>query len=509
MLLSNMLTGITHRILQGSASIEISGVTDDTRAVSRGMVFCCIRGQQVDGHDLCGEAVKNGAYVLVTERPLNGIIPYHVTVVQVSDSREVTGLLAAAYYGHPAESMTMIGITGTKGKTTMSFLLWKLLRASGVNCGLIGTNGAYFGDNSEPISYTTPTACVLQRLLYEMKKAGCEAVVMEVSSIGMKEKRCAGLTFEYGIFTNFAADHIGGSEHRDMEEYFYWKSKLFSRCRCAIVNLDEPKSLELYRKNRTEKEPVERWIGYGSSMGTFGREKLADWYKIASAQRYETESVLGMSFALRTGGSARQVQLSMPGAYNVSNAAGAIACAEELLCRKGKLLDVNALSDVQISGRTEMVEVYHGAKILVDYAHNAAGLEHVLTSLRDYCTGRIICVFGCGGGRSRVRRRQMGEVSDRLADEIILTEDNSREEDVRQIIRDISGGIRRKEHCQVIEERREAIGQAIRMAQPGDLVLIAGKGHEEYQERNGVRSAFSDREAVRQWTKAEKGVILK
>ncbi len=518
MILAQMLENISYCVLQGSLQQEVSGITEYSGDVKPGMMYCCIRGRHADGHHLAGEAVRRGATVLIVERPV-AIENAEVSVIQVADTKQTAGLLAAAFYGHPAEKLLMIGITGTKGKTTVSYMIQSILQQSGIPCGVIGTNGCRMeGEETQQIFHTTPAACVLQKLLADMVEAGCRAAVLEVSSIGLKEKRCSGIIFDYGIFTNFAPDHIGGEEHSSLEEYLYWKIQLFSQCRKGIVNLEEPVLGEILRKGK-----VQEWIGYGLDAHEDARslpgegkqeeaaegkesqngQKLSDEYKRvfkcytgSNLNIWTEDNALGIALQVlspkRT--SLIDIQIPMPGSYNASNALSAITCCLEAGCQEQSIK--NALKKIRIPGRTEVIGTFHGAKIIVDYAHNASGLEKLLLSLKTYNPARILCVFGCGGSRSKLRRTEMGEVSSRLADVIVLTEDNSRDENPEDIIREIKQGMMTDIPCHVVLDRTAAIAYALELAGPGDFVVVAGKGHEEYQEKNGVRYPFSDRAVI-------------
>lgn len=517
MILAQMLANISYCVLQGSLQQKVSGITEYSGDVEPGMVYCSIRGRHADGHHLAGEAVRRGAAALIVERPV-AVGDSEVTVIQVADTKQTAGLLAATFYEHPAERLLMIGITGTKGKTTVSYMIQSILQQAGIPCGVIGTNGCRMGgEETLQIFHTTPEACVLQKLLADMVEAGCRAAVLEVSSIGLKEKRCSGIVFDYGIFTNFAPDHIGGAEHSSLEEYLYWKIQLFSQCRKGIVNLEEPVLGEILRKGKAQE-----WIGYCLSPPCVSESRLEKGEKDFAGKEPEKgaksltgenrmvtkccqgsqlntwteEGVLGMTFqAVHSDASCPiDIQLPMPGLYNTSNALAAITCCLEVGCQGQSIK--NALKEIRIPGRTEVIGTFHGAKIMVDYAHNASGLEKLLLALKEYNPARILCVFGCGGGRSKLRRTEMGEVSSRLADVIVLTEDNSRDENPEDIIREIKQGMKTDTPCHVVLDRKGAIKYALALAQPGDFVVVAGKGHEDYQEKNGVRYPFSDRAEI-------------
>lgn len=490
MILAQVLESISYIVLQGSLQQQITGITEYSGEVKPGMVYCCIRGRHADGHHLAEEAAEKGAAALIVERPV-ALKNTQTAVILVADTRRVTGQLSAAFYGYPGRYLLTVGITGTKGKTTLSYMIQSILQQAGISCGIIGTNGCRIGKaEMQPIYHTTPTACQLQRLLADMVAAGCKAAVLEVSSIGLKEKRCSGIVFDYGIFTNFAPDHIGGAEHRSLEEYLYWKIQLFSQSRVGIVNVEEPVTAEVIKRGKAQE-----WIGYSLDTDRV-LPLLSSQYCGTNLKTWTENSTLGMSFQVISPKEPQpiEIKLPMPGQYNASNALAAIACSTEAGCRTLPIQE--ALSTICIPGRTEVIGTYHGAQIMVDYAHNASGLEKLLLSLRTYNPARILCVFGCGGNRSKLRRTEMGEVGSRLADLLILTEDNSREENPEDIIQDIIQGIHTSIPYHIIPDRKNAIAHALKLSSPGDFVVVAGKGHEDYQEKNGVRYPFSDQAVI-------------
>lgn len=508
MILAQMLENISYCVLQGSLQQEVSGITEYSGDVQPGMVYCCIRGRHADGHHLAEQAAERGAAALIVERPI-ALKNTQTALILVPDTRRAAGVLAAAFYGHPARHLLTVGITGTKGKTTLSYMIQSIFRQAGIPCGIIGTNGCSIGgETMQQLFHTTPAACQLQKLLRDMVAAGCKAAVLEVSSIGLKEKRCSGMVFDYGIFTNFAPDHIGGAEHRTLEEYLYWKIQLFAQSKTGIVNLDEPVATEVMKRGKAQ-----QWIGYSLHTGK-AADALSGQYCGTNLTPWTSNHTLGISFhtiahpkapcLLSAPGHLNpndpvwdnmEITLPMPGTYNASNALAAIAYCAEAGCPSHHIRQ--ALSTICVPGRTEVIGTYHGAQIMVDYAHNASGLEKLLNSLRTYHPSRILCVFGCGGNRSKLRRTEMGEVGSRLADLLILTEDNSREEDPKDIIQDIIQGIHTPTPYHIIPDRKTAITQALTLSRSGDFVVIAGKGHEDYQEKNGVRYPFSDREVIK------------
>ncbi|WP_461882984.1 UDP-N-acetylmuramoyl-L-alanyl-D-glutamate--2,6-diaminopimelate ligase [Fusicatenibacter sp.] len=472
---------IAFRCQQGSLEAEISGITYDSRKVQPQNVFVCIRGSRTDGHAYAQEAVKRGAAVLVAERELEGI-PETVTVLVVKDSREALAQLSCAWEDDPAQHLVMIGVTGTKGKTTTAYMIYEILREAGIRAGLIGTIETRIGAKSIPAENTTPEPAALQNLFSAMVREGCTHVVMEVSSQAEKQHRCDGFIFDYGVFTNIGNDHIGTGEHASFAEYLSCKKKLLCSCRTGIVNRDEKKFPEIIQ-------------GSTCRLVTFGCRTEAD-FMAADAALYQEAGVLGVS--CRVQGAAKfPVRVDLPGLFSVSNSLAAIAVCAQMGIKERAMQE--ALSTIRVRGRCEAVPVFPEITLLIDYAHNAMSLESLLTTLREYHPKRLICLFGCGGNRARDRRFQMGEVSGRLADLTVITSDNPREEEPQAIIDDIRTGIEKTNGAFFeIADRKEAIRFVIENRQPGDLIVLAGKGHETYQIRKGKRYEMDERVLIRE-----------
>ena len=376
----------------------------------------------------------------------------------------------------------MIGITGTKGKTTTAFMLRSMLEAAGRKTGVIGTIGVLYGDRLFQTENTTPESYEVQKYLREMADAGCAACVMEVSSIGLRDRRVAGFTFDLGLFTNFSEDHIGGVEHRDMAEYMACKSLLFRMCRTGVINIDDASWQGIVQ-------------GHTCALTTYGYGETADLVA-HGAELVTTPSFLGVRFSV-SGRRNFTADVAIPGKFNVYNALCAIAACS--------LLDVPdaamqaGLRAVKVKGRMEPVEMPGDFTLLIDYAHNAVSMESMLKTLRAYHPKRLVCMFGAGGNRPKVRRFEMGEASGRLADLSVITADNSRYENVLDIIKDIKAGMHKTNGEYVtIPDRREAIRWCIENARPGDIVVLAGKGHEDYQEIEGVKHPFDERVVIRE-----------
>jgi UDP-N-acetylmuramoyl-L-alanyl-D-glutamate--2,6-diaminopimelate ligase len=480
MQLKNMLQKLSYQLRTGDINTEVTELILDSRKAVPGCAFVALSGSRSDGHAYIPQVVEAGASVIVAEKEVPLPEGKEVTYILVENSRVALAELSAAWFGYPAESLTLIGITGTKGKTTTSAMVTGILQAAGEKVGLIGTNGAYIAGKRYPTQNTTPESYELQSLFRRMVDAGCRYGVMEVSSQGIKMHRVDGFTFDYGIFINISPDHIGPGEHENFEEYLYYKSQLLNRCRVCLVNRDDAHYEEIC-------------AGASCQVITFGRHPEADW-RTDRIDYLTRHGFMGIAFHL-TGAKSYRLEVNIPGLFNVYNAMAAAALCEvmgipqEAICK--------ALRTVTVDGRMEIVYASEDLVALVDYAHNAVSMESLLSTLREYQPKRLVCVFGCGGNRSRLRRYEMGEIGGRMADLSILTADNSRWEKVEDILADIRVGMDKTQGAFVeIPDRREAIYYSISHAQKGDMIAVIGKGHEDYQEICGVRSHFLDREEL-------------
>lgn len=483
MKLKSWLKELPYTLLQGSLETEVDEVVYDSRKVAPGTVFVCMRGANVDSHTFIPDVVEKGAPVLVVEHPVEA--PENVTVIQVENGRNALSLLSAARFDYPARKMTAIGVTGTKGKTTTTYMIKAILEAAGQKTGLIGTNGAVIGENHYPTKNTTPESYILQEYFAKMVEAGCRYIVMEVSSQSYLMHRVDGLFFDYGIFLNISNDHIGPNEHASFEEYLYYKKQLLKNCRTALVNRDDPHFDAIVE-------------GATAEILTFSLEQAADF--TADDIHYVREhDFVGVEFQTH-GRYEHDLRVGIPGKFNVDNALAAAGVCSFFDLPKEKVC--HALEHIQVDGRMEIV--YKSAKctVIVDYAHNAVSMESLLLTLRDYKPKRLVCVFGCGGNRARDRRYSMGEIGGKLADLSIITADNSRFEKVEDILADIKVGLAKTDGKYVeIPDRREAIEYSLSNAEDGDIIAIIGKGHEDYQEIEGVRYHFLDREVVQETVK--------
>ena len=469
MRLTELLQNLEYICVQGSLDTEVRSVVFDSRKADKDSLFICIKGAVSDGHKYAEDVAAKGASVLVVQDHV--AVPEHVTVIKVPDSRYAMACISAAWFGHPAEKLKVIGITGTKGKTTTTYLVKSILENAGHKVGLIGTIEAIIGDKVIPAANTTPESYVVQQYFAEMVEAGCDSVVMEVSSQGLMLHRTAGFLFDLGIFTNIEPDHIGPNEHKDFEDYMHCKGMLFKQCRVGIVNADD--------------EHLEKVLeGHTCSLETFGFSEKAD-LRAKDLHLVTGKGTLGIAYQAE-GLMNFPVEIDLPGKFSVYNSLTAIA-----ICRHFGVSVENiqkALKAAKVKGRIEMVKVSDDFTLMIDYAHNAMSLESLLTTLREYEPARLVCLFGCGGNRSKLRRYEMGEVSGRLADLTIITSDNPRDEEPQAIIDDIKIGISKTAgHYVEIADRKEAIAYAIRHGQPGDIIVLAGKGHEDYQEIQGKK----------------------
>ena len=478
MKLLELLEDMEYECLQGSLDKEITSLIYDSRKAEDGAVFVCISGAVRDGHDFAKEVAEKGCTTLIVEKKVE--VPEDVTLICVKDSRLALAQASAAYFGHPADKLTTIGITGTKGKTTATYMVRSILEASGIKTGLIGTIETIIGDETIPSANTTPESFLVQEYFRKMVDKGCKCVVMEVSSQGLMLHRVGGFVFDYGIFTNLEPDHIGPNEHSSLEDYIYCKSLLFRQCRHGIFNADDSHLEEILE-------------GHTCEVETYGFSDNAD-IKANDVHLFDKGGRLGVAYHM-SGLIDMDVEIDIPGKFSVYNSMTAISICRHFGVKKETIL--NSLSSIRVKGRVELLPVSSKFTVMIDYAHNAMSLNSLLTTLKEYNPKRLVCLFGCGGNRSRDRRFEMGEVSSRLADVTIVTSDNPRNEEPQAIIDDIVTGVK-KAHGRYITiiDRAEAIRYAIEGAEEGDVVVLAGKGHEDYQEINGVKHHMDERELV-------------
>lgn len=482
MVLAALLEKLEYELVSGSEDMQIENVVYDSRKVTEGSLFICIEGGTADGHTFIPDVVKKGAKALIVTKDVSGLLPADadVTVVRVKDSRYALAFVSAAYFGHPAEKLKVIGITGTKGKTTTTYLVKSILEHAGHKVGLVGTIEAVIGQEHIPANNTTPESYVLQEYFAKMVEAGCDTVVMEVSSQGLMLHRTQGFVFDYGIFTNIEPDHIGPLEHKDFADYMHCKGLLFKQCRVGIVNCDDAHYQDVIRDHTCKIE-------------TFGFAENAD-YRAQDLKLISGAGFLGIDFKAR-GKVNLDIELHAPGRFSVYNALCAIAICNHFGVTADEVKE--ALLQAHVKGRIELVKVSDDFTLMIDYAHNAMALESLLTTLQEYKPKRLVCLFGCGGNRSKLRRYEMGEVSGKLADLTVITSDNPRNEEPQAIIDDIKVGISKTDGKYVeIIDRKEAIAYVIRHGQPGDVIVLAGKGHEDYQEIKGKKYPMDERDII-------------
>lgn len=478
MVLKQLVEEMKYEVLAGSVDTDVTTLVYDSRKVEKGSVFVCISGSVRDAHEFIPDVIAKGAAAIIVEKdvePQDG-----VTYLKVEDSRLALACMSAAYFGHPARKLKTIGITGTKGKTTTTYMVKSILESAGIRTGLIGTIESIVGEKRIPSANTTPESYRVQELFHEMVEAGLEAVVMEVSSQALMLHRVSGFTFDIGVFTNLEPDHIGENEHKDFADYMHCKSLLFRQCKLGIFNGDS-EHLQGILEGHTCKVET---FGYGK-----GNDLVADGVELkkehgALGVRYHVSGLMNFD-----------VEVNVPGSFSVYNSLTAIAICHHFGVDVEKIK--HALLHVSVKGRIEIVPVTKRYTIMIDYAHNAMSLESLLTTLREYEPGRLVCLFGCGGNRAKSRRYEMGEVSSRLADLTVVTSDNPRNEEPMDIINDILVGVHKEDGEYVtIPDRKEAIAYCMKHAQDGDIVVLAGKGHEDYQEICGVKHHMDERELI-------------
>ena len=470
----------TYECLQGDVNKKVEAIVYDSRKVTKNSMFFCMVGAKFDGHEFCQEVVAKGATALVVSKKVENI-PSDVTVILVEDTRKALAFVSSAWFDYPLRELTMIGLTGTKGKTTVTCLIKEILEKAGHKVGLIGTIETVIGETHIPMANTTPEPYILHMYLRQMVDEGCDMAVMEVSSQGLMQARVEGIHFRIGAFTNIEKDHISPTEHKDFDDYFYWKKQLFYRTDIGIFNADDKRLSALTEENF----PIE--------MKTVGI-KDGVHYRAENIEKDFTDGKMGMRFTVPAL-SKEAVRVNTPGNFSVHNALIAMAVCDVLEVPFGAMKD--ALNTAVVKGRMEPVFLDGRFSFFIDYAHNAMALESLLKTVKEYATGRVICIFGCGGNRSKDRRFEMGEVSGNLADLTIITTDNPRFEEPKDIMKDIETGIlKTKGEYVIIEDRKEAVRYAIENARDKDMLILAGKGHEDYQEIRGVKYQMDERELI-------------
>ena len=487
--LKKILVGLEGLKAKGNLDLDITGLESNSKNIKEGYMFIAIKGYSVDGHDYINNAIEAGAKVVMVQEgcDLKKIkLPADVTIIMAKDTREALAICSCNFYGNPSRKFKLIGVTGTKGKTTTTYMIRDILEKQGIKVGLIGTVASYIGDKKiADNENTTPESLKLQEILYKMEKEKCEVAVMEVSSQSLKLSRVAGCEFDMAVFTNLAEDHISSKEHPDMEDYFNSKLKLFKMCNTGIVNADDLHGAKIPR------------LFPESNITTYGIDNYAN---VLAKDITITNSYV--DFKVKITDRNERVKTGIPGRFSVYNSLAAICVAQKFGVSPENVKE--ALENVRVPGRSELVDNKLEIPIMIDYAHSPESLQSILQAVKSYTRGRVISVFGCGGDRDTSKRAIMGEISGKIADYTFITSDNPRTEDPQKIVEQIEDGMKKtKGKYTVIVDRVEAIKEAIKMANKRDIIVLAGKGHEPYQEINGVKHPFDERIIVNQIIKGE------
>ena len=482
--LKSIIYGIEGLKAKGNLDIEINNISNDSREIKQNDLYIAIKGFDTDGHKYVKSAIQNGAIaVMINEDMIKDVIKdikEGITIITAKDTREATAICACNFYDNPSRKMQLIGITGTKGKTTTTFMIKSILEKQGIKTGLIGTIASYSGSKKlEDSDRTTPDSIKLQKLFSKMVEDGCKACVMEVSSQSLKLHRVDGCDFNIGVFTNFSEDHISTKEHPDMEDYFNSKVKLFNMCKYGYINVDDLHTIKV-------PELCPKCI-----IKTYGIDNECDMLAkdITITNSY-------VDFRVKINGKNERIKTDIPGRFSVYNSLAAMSVAEKLGCSTENIKE--ALEKVKVPGRSELVDNSLGLTIMIDYAHSPESLENILQAVKSYTRGRVISVFGCGGDRDNAKRPIMGAISGKIANYTIITSDNPRTEEPEKIVEQIEEGIKKtngKYEC--IVDRTEAIRKAMKMANKNDIIVLAGKGHETYQEINHEKHHYDEREIIK------------
>lgn len=479
MRLAKLLENIRYSADNFNGDTEINNICYDSRKAKNGDLFVCIKGYQSDGHKYAKSAYNNGVRVFAVEKVLD--LPGDATLIYVDDTRKFLALASAAYFDYPAKKLKTVAITGTKGKTSISFMLKNVLENAGIKTGVIGTTGIYYGDTVIKTDNSTPESYEIHRYFSKMVESGCEAVIIEATSQGFKLDRTAGIMFDIGIYTNLSPDHIGGNEHADFAEYLSCKKMLFTQCKLGIANADSEHYLEM-----TD--------GATCPIKTYSLNGFADC--VGKDLCFNSDGKrLSTSFKCILGDEKLDIDLTIPGKFNVYNALSVVLAAKEL----GVNSDViaHSLGSASVKGRMEIVPTSNGSTVIIDYAHNELSVQSLFDTVKEYHPKKITTVFGCGGNRSKLRRYAMGEIVGNNSDFAIITSDNPRFESLDLIINDILVGMKKTQgEYTIIQDRKEAIEFAVKSAVPGEVVLIIGKGHQLYEEIEGIKYSFNEREIV-------------
>lgn len=458
---------------------EISDIVYDSRKGKEGTLFVCLSGSRFDGHAFAKNAYENGCRVFLCEKTV--LLPEDARIILCSDTRAALAVCSVNFFRAPSRELAVIGITGTKGKTTVAHIVRSVLSAAGIECGIIGTVGAEYADTALPTVNTTPESYELQKLLRIMADNGCKAAAIEVSSLGLKHHRVDGIEFAAAVFTNLSPDHIGTNEHESFEEYAYWKKQLFFRCKKAFVNSDDA-----FSKDIVSECPC--------PVVTFGFDDGAD-YRITKMRQVRNGHRLGVDVSFEQGGEEKSFFVSLPGEVNAYNAVCACAVGESFGANREEIK--KGLETVFVKGRGEVLETGKDFSVIIDYAHNGVSLKSIIETARAYHPERIITLFGSVGGRSEIRRQELGLVSGSMSDFTVITSDDPDFEDPEKICREIASFVEEENgKYTIIPDRKEAIRYALSIAQKGDIIILCGKGHEQFMKIKGEKLPFSEKQIV-------------
>ena len=484
MKLIDLLSGVNYEVLEGKLDKEINHIQYDSRKVTEGDLFVCLKGFEVDGHNYAKNAIEAGAKVILCEKKIDiDTKDKDITVILVKEGRKALAIMSANYYDHPAKKIKLIGVTGTNGKTTSVYLLKSILEKAGKKVGLVGTIANYIGNRKIEADHTTPESLELQKLFKEMVEENCDYCVMETSSHSLDLDRVYGCEYEVGIFTNLTRDHL--DFHKTFDNYYKAKFKLFERSKASVINIDDDYGYRVYKD-------VEK-------LGN----RLIKTYSLKNDSDYKAENVELKEGDIHFAVNGCNFNSPLPGEYNVYNALGVIAACN--------ILDINneaiqeGILNTVVPGRCERIGYKYDIPfdIVIDFAHTPDGLKNILETLKPFAQNRLIAVYGSGGDRDKVKRAELGRVGTELADYVIVTSDNPRNEKPMEVIREILAGISKTNYT-AIENRVEAIKMAIDMAEEGDVIVLAGKGHETYQITNNGKIHFDEREIVDEILKDKK-----
>lgn len=479
MKLNEILNGIDFTCNNYSPEIEINDIIYDSRKAKSNLLFVCITGFVSDGHDYAQQVYSNGVRVFAAEKPLN--LPDDAVVIYVDDTRKFLAAASANLFEHPAEKLNTIAITGTKGKTSISFMLKSIYESAGHKVGVIGSTGVYIGDDFFDTANSTPESYILHKFYKQMLDNGCDTAIIEATSQGFKLDRTYGINFDKGVFSNLSPDHIGENEHKDFAEYLNCKKSIFNQCNTVVVNKDSDNYEDIVKD-------------IDCPIITVSAESNSD-FSFSNAIFSVEDSKLKTTFVCKEDTHENFIELNTPGYFSLYNASLAIAVARLDNIEYGAIKQ--GLSTAFVKGRMEIVPTDTDFTVIIDFAHNEFSVKNLFETMKLYNPPRIISVFGCGGNRSKLRRYGMGEVIGENSDLSVITSDNSRFEKVEDIINDILVGMHKTDgEYVIIPNRRDAIKEALRLARKGDVILLIGKGHEMYEEIEGTKYPFDEREVV-------------